>query len=86
MAFASEAYVAKEAGGPITMETIQYGTIGKNELIVDIVAFSMCASDLKAAKGDFHLEPPIILGHESPGIGSHSRQSGPRTIIMAYGY
>ncbi|KAF2236755.1 GroES-like protein [Viridothelium virens] len=73
MAFSSEAYVAKEPGGPITLETIQYDGVGKNELVVETVAFSMCASDLKAAQGVFHLKPPIILGHESAGI---VRQAG----------
>ena len=69
MAFATQAYVVKEPGGPIALENVQYDSVGNNELLIKNVAFSMCASDLKAAKGVFHLGPPMILGHESAGIG-----------------
>lgn len=69
MAHLAEAYVVKKPGGRIVLETVEYDAIGKSELLIENVAFSMCASDLKAAKGVFHLKPPMILGHESAGIG-----------------
>ena len=70
MGHSSQAYVVKEPGRPITLETVEYDAVGKNELLIENVAFSMCASDLKAAQGVFHLKPPMILGHEAAGIGS----------------
>ena len=69
MSISSEAYVVKESGGPIKFETVQYDKVGEREVLIENAAFSICASDLKAAKGVFRLKPPMILGHEASGTG-----------------
>ncbi|KAI9688679.1 MAG: hypothetical protein M1822_001036 [Bathelium mastoideum] len=91
MSYSSEAYVVKEPSGPITLETVQYDVVGKQEILVETVAFSMCASDLKAAEGIFHLRPPMILGHESAGIvrevGSAVTHLRPGDkVVLSYGH
>ncbi|KUI74527.1 hypothetical protein VM1G_11974 [Cytospora mali] len=52
MSLASESYVVRRPGGPITLETVHYDKIGEREILVETVAVS----------------PPMILGHEGPGI------------------
>lgn len=74
MALTSESYVVRTPGGPITLETVQYDKIGHQEILVETVAVSVCASDVKAAEGAFYTKPPMILGHEAAGI---VRQVGP---------
>ena len=69
MSFTTEGFVVHEAGGPIKLEPIYYKSLGEGEILVDAVAVSICQTDLKAAKGEFLLKPPIILGHESAGFG-----------------
>jgi len=69
MTITTEAYVVHEGGGPLKLEKVTYDNVGDNEILVDIIAFSVCASDTKAAKGSFHLKPPLIPGHESAGTG-----------------
>ena len=51
------------------LEDIEYDHVGEGEILVEIAAFSVCASDIKAAAGKFHLNPPLVLGHEASGIG-----------------
>ena len=77
MTFSSEAYVVHEPGGPITIEEIEYGDIAADEIVVETAAFSVCASDQKAAAGKFYLQPPMILGHECAGIGESETFSFP---------
>ncbi len=69
MAFSTEGYVVQRAGGPIQLDTIHYNSLCEFEILVDTVAVSLCQADLKAAKGDFLLKPPMILGHEAAGYG-----------------
>ena len=75
MTFSTEGYVVHEAGGPIKLETIHYKPLYEREILVDTVAVSLCQTDLKAAKGEFLLKPPIILGHEAAGFGSSTPPS-----------
>ena len=74
MGFSTEGYVVQEAGGPIQLDAIHYKDLREFEILVDAVAVSLCQTDLKAAKGDFLLKPPIILGHEAAGYGSFTLQ------------
>ncbi len=69
MSFTTEGYVVHEAGSLIKLEPIYYKSLGEGEILVDAVAVSICQTDLKAAKGEFLLKPPMILGHESAGFG-----------------
>lgn len=68
MSLAGQSYVVHSAGGPITLESVQYDRIGDHEILVRTVAVSVCASDIKAAEGKFFMKPPMILGHEGAGI------------------
>lgn len=67
MPITAESYIVHEPGGPITLEKIQYDHVGPDEILVENAAFSVCASDLKAAKGVFYMKPPMVLGHEAAG-------------------
>ncbi|ROW10421.1 hypothetical protein VMCG_01806 [Cytospora schulzeri] len=68
MPISSQSYVVRAAGGPITLETVHYDQIGDREMLVETVAVSVCASDVKAAEGHFFTQPPMVLGHEGAGI------------------
>ena len=74
MGFSTEGYIVREAGGPIQLDAIHYEDVYEFEILVDAVAVSLCQTDLKAAKGEFLLKPPIILGHEAAGYGSFTLQ------------
>ncbi|KAG8628017.1 hypothetical protein KVT40_003890 [Elsinoe batatas] len=69
MAFQTQAYTVHEAGGPIRLEQVYIDDVKEGEVLVETVAFSVCATDAKAAAGKFLLKPPMILGHEASGIG-----------------
>ena len=69
----TEAYVAY---GPernlqklFSLEEVVYDQVGDHEVLVDIVAFGICHTDIKAAQGTFRMETPLICGHEGAGIG-----------------
>ena len=70
MAFSTEGYIVHEVGGPIQLDIVHYKDLYEFEILVDTVAVSLCQTDLKAAKGEFLLKPPIILGHEAAGYGT----------------
>lgn len=61
----TEAWVARTCG--INLEKVNYPPMATNEVLVDIVACSICHSDVRAAQGTFMLKPPLILGHEAAG-------------------
>ncbi|CAK3832868.1 hypothetical protein B0A55_02121 [Lecanosticta acicola] len=61
----TEAYVARASG--ISLEKVTYSPLAADEILVDIVSASVCHSDVKAAQGTFHLQLPLILGHEGAG-------------------
>ena len=82
MPFESTAYVVHEAGGPIQLEQVTYQDPGPTEIVVENVAFSMCASDVKAAEGKFFLKPPLIPGHESAGIGGFDFVALPSSPLL----
>nr|POE56665.1 aryl-alcohol dehydrogenase [Quercus suber] len=77
-AVTTEAYVARPCAttnnaneGPvpnIRLEHITYNPLGPNELFVQIAAASVCHTDIKTATGQFHIQPPVVLGHEASGI------------------
>lgn len=66
MSMTTEAYVARPPAPP-TLEKVSYPAPGPHELLVDIVAASICHSDVRAAAGGFFLPPPLIIGHEGSG-------------------
>ena len=82
MAFSTEGYIVQKAGGPIQLDTIHYKDLYESEILVDTVAVSLCQTDLKAAKGEFLLKPPIILGHEAAGYGSSTPPGSDRPRML----
>lgn len=63
----TEAYVARPDTG-IQLETVHYADLGPEELLVEIAAASVCHTDVKTAAGEFHIKPPLVLGHEASGV------------------
>ncbi|PNS18414.1 hypothetical protein CAC42_6231 [Sphaceloma murrayae] len=68
MPYTTQAYTVHEAGGPIELEDVTIEDVRPGEVLVETVAFSICATDLKAKAGKFLLKPAMILGHEASGI------------------
>lgn len=66
MPASTEAYVARP-GNTINLEKVTYPDLDSHELLLEIVAASVCHTDVRAAQGTFHVKPPMILGHEAAG-------------------
>ncbi|KAF2152330.1 GroES-like protein [Myriangium duriaei CBS 260.36] len=64
----TEAYVSPSPAEPVQLRRIELVDPGEGEVLVEVVACSICATDIKAAEGHFLLAPPLILGHEGSGI------------------
>ena len=62
----TEAYVARP-GNKISLEKVQYPRLDSHEILLDVVAASLCHTDVRAAEGTFFVKPPMILGHEAAG-------------------
>ncbi|KAK0649723.1 chaperonin 10-like protein [Cercophora newfieldiana] len=84
----TEAYIVTAPGSPITLSTITYTPIHPDEILVSVSAFSLCATDLKAAAGAFLTGPPMILGHECAGTviqaGSATSLRQGDKVILSY--
>ncbi|KAK4569873.1 hypothetical protein LTR86_002842 [Recurvomyces mirabilis] len=84
----TEAWVAR-ADNELNLETVTYLPPGPKEVLVSILAASVCHSDVRAAQGTFHLKPPLILGHEGSGyvqaVGSDVTYVTPGdAVVLAY--
>lgn len=67
MATTTQAYVCRPPAPP-TLATVTYPSpLGAHDVLVDVVAASICHSDVRAAAGAFFMPPPLILGHEASG-------------------
>ncbi|GAB1729545.1 hypothetical protein NU195Hw_g180t1 [Hortaea werneckii] len=89
MSIRTEAYVARSDS--LKLEEVEYLEPEGHELLVDIVAASLCHSDVKAAQGSFHMKPPMILGHEAAGyvraIGKSVSYVKPGdAVVLAYAH
>lgn len=78
MSTTTEAYVARPPAPP-ALEKVTYPALGPHEVLVDMVAASICHSDVRAAAGEFFLPPPLILGHEGSG---YVRAVGPEVTYV----
>ena len=83
----TEAYVARP--GSLKLKKVHYADPAAHECLIDIVAASICHSDVKAAEGVFHMKPPMIIGHEAAGyvksVGSGVTYVKPGdAVILAY--
>ncbi|KAK3070369.1 hypothetical protein LTR53_010567 [Teratosphaeriaceae sp. CCFEE 6253] len=84
----TEAWVARPES-LLALETVHYAPLAADEVLVDIVAASVCHSDVRAAQGIFHMKPPMILGHEGSGyvreVGSGVEYVQPGdAVILAF--
>ncbi|MDN3480648.1 alcohol dehydrogenase catalytic domain-containing protein [Arthrobacter sp. APC 3897] len=63
----SRAAVLRNPGSPLEIETVTFADPGPSDVVVRIVAASICHSDVhNIASGAPHL--PMILGHEAAGV------------------
>lgn len=67
---------------PLALEKVVYPSPGPHEVLVDVVAASICHTDVRAAAGDFFLAPPLIIGHEGSG---YVRSVGPEVNYVEPG-
>jgi propanol-preferring alcohol dehydrogenase len=65
-----KAAVAHQFGAPLTIDEVPIPTVGKNQILVKIMASGVCHTDLHAINGDWPVKPtlPFIPGHEGAGI------------------
>ncbi|MEM5517905.1 Zn-dependent alcohol dehydrogenase [Henriciella sp. AS95] len=62
------AAVMREANKPLSIEDVTVSKPGPREVLVRVKAAGVCHSDVHFWDGDFPIEAPVILGHESAGI------------------
>ena len=53
---------------PITVSTLELDPPGPDEVLVRVVAASVCHSDLSTVDGSRPRRTPLVLGHESAGV------------------
>ncbi|MBV9555528.1 MAG: NAD(P)-dependent alcohol dehydrogenase [Pseudolabrys sp.] len=62
------AAVVNEKSGPFALETVDLCDPRDDELLVEIVASGMCATDLHGRDGYYTTPYPAVFGHEGAGI------------------
>ena len=55
-------------GQELSIETIEIGPLGPNDVLVRIGAASLCHTDLEVIQGELAFPMPIVLGHEASGV------------------
>src|ERR671932_155620 len=68
MAYEVKGVVARSKGDPVTVETIVVPHPGEGEVVVDVQACGVCATDLHYREGSINDEFPFLLGHEAAGV------------------
>ncbi|MDW3214608.1 MAG: alcohol dehydrogenase catalytic domain-containing protein [Ilumatobacteraceae bacterium] len=63
----ARAAVLREAGSPLTLETIRIDPPKDGEVIVEMGAVGLCGSDRFVLDGHYPVEPPAVCGHEGAG-------------------
>lgn len=58
----------RAVGEPLSIEEVVIGEPAAGEVLIDVVASSLCHSDLKFMQGAFTTPFPALLGHEAAGI------------------
>lgn len=53
---------------PLSIENVQLGSPGREEVLVRIAAAGLCHSDLSVINGDRPRPTPMALGHEASGV------------------
>ena len=67
MAQRVQAVVAREKGGPVSIETINVPDPGPGEALVAVQACGVCHTDLHYREGGINDDYPFLLGHEAAG-------------------
>ena len=62
------AAVVHERGGPFAIETLDLCDPRADELLVEVIACGMCATDLHGRDGYYPTKYPKVFGHEGAGI------------------
>ncbi|KAJ5698177.1 hypothetical protein N7462_000182 [Penicillium macrosclerotiorum] len=63
------AAVCREAKQPVMIEEVAMPTVGPRQLLVKVLAASLCDTDIGVLNGDYGREQfPLIIGHEAVGI------------------
>jgi len=64
----ARAAVLREIGRPMTIETVEVGPVGPEDVLVQVKAASLCHTDLEVIEGQLGMTLPAVLGHEVAGI------------------
>ena len=64
----AKAAVLYEANTPLRIEEISFDEPGAGEVLVKMMSSGVCHSDWHIAKGEWHPQLPMVLGHEGAGI------------------
>lgn len=63
-----KAAILEELNKPLKIEEVELDDPKDNEVLVKLVATSICHTDIHCIKGDLATPPPVVLGHEGAGI------------------
>lgn len=63
-----KALVAREAGGPLTVEEVTLRPLGEYDVRVAVAGVGVCHSDLSMVNGTLRPSYPLVLGHEASGV------------------
>ncbi|MEJ2407395.1 MAG: NAD(P)-dependent alcohol dehydrogenase [Candidatus Thiodiazotropha sp.] len=63
-----KAAVAREQGGPLTVESVDLEPPRDHEILVRVVATGVCHTDLVVLAGHLPTPFPVVLGHEGAGV------------------
>ncbi|MFT7392833.1 MAG: S-(hydroxymethyl)glutathione dehydrogenase/alcohol dehydrogenase [Candidatus Azotimanducaceae bacterium] len=86
-AFRMKAAVCREFGAPLVIEELFIDPPKRDEVLVDIHAVAICASDLHANDGSWGGALPAVNGHEASGViaavgaGVESVAVGDRVVV-----
>lgn len=61
------AAVLTAPGSPMTIETVEIGSLRPDEVLVRVGAAGLCHTDLEVIDGQLEFPTPIVLGHEAAG-------------------
>src|ERR671913_362342 len=84
MAYEVKGVVARSKGAPVTVETIVVPDPGPGEVVVDVQACGVCATDLHYREGNINDEFPFLLGHEAAGVVSAVGKGVPNVAVGDY--
>lgn len=60
--------IADSVPGPVSVETIETADPVRDEVLVEVVAASLCHTDNSVALGHLDLPTPLVMGHEGAGV------------------